>query len=102
MKCEVFDLVCKVGSNEVFFAEGVGLFVVFEVGHHELHLLCDVGAFLVILSVAVDICEESPVIEVVDCILKEGVHCLVTPKVMTEPGGEWLHWFVSGIIRRGI
>ena len=98
----MFDLVCEAGSDEMFFAEGVGFLVVFEVGHHEFHLLCDVDAFLVILLIAVDIHEESPVIKVIDCILKDGVGHLVTPKTMTEPGGEWLHWFVSGIVWRGI
>ena len=90
------------GGDELFFAEGVGFFIVFKVSHHEFHLLCDVCAFLVVLSIAVDICEESPVIKVIDSIFKEGVSCLVASKAMTEPGGEWLHWFVSGIVWRGI
>ena len=98
----MLDLVWKVGGNEAFFAEGVGFFVVPEVSHHELHLLCDVCTLLVILSVVVDISKESPVIKVIDYILEEGVHCLVTSKAATEPGGEQLHWFVSGIVWRGI
>ena len=98
----MFDLVCEAGGNEAFFAEGAGLLVVFEVGHHEFHLLHDVGTFLVILSVAVDIHKESLVIKTIDCILEEGVSHPVTPEVTTEPGGEQLHWFVSGIVWRGI
>ena len=98
----MFDFVHKVSSNEVLFTESVGFLVAFKLGNQELHLLHDVGAFLVILAIAVDACKESPVDEVIDTILKEGIGCPITPEVMTDPGGEWLHWFVSGIIRRGI
>ena len=98
----MFDFVCEAGSNEVFFTEGAGLFVVFEVSHHEFHLLCDVHAFLVVFVVAMDVCKESSVIEVIDCVFEEGVCCSVAPKAATEPGGEQLYWFVSGIVRRGI
>ena len=93
----MLDLVCKGGSDKAFLTEGVGLLVVFKVCHHELHLLHDVGALLIILLVMVDIGEESPVIKVID-----GICCSVAPKVMMEPRGEQLHWFVSGIIGRGI
>ena len=98
----MFDFVCKVGGDETFFAEGAGFLVVFEVGCHKLHLLHEICALLVILVVAVDICEESPVIEVIDCIFEEGICCSVAPKATMEPGGEQLHWFVSGMIGRGI
>ena len=98
----MFDFVHKVGGDQVFFAEGAGLLVIFEVGHHELHLLCDVCTFLVVLAVAVDICKEIPVVKVIDSILKEGICCSVTPKATMEPGGEQLHWFDSGIVWRGI
>ena len=87
----MFNFVCKVGSNEAFLAEGVGLSVVFKLGCQKLHFLHDVAAFLVILAVVVDVCKESPVIKVINGILKEGVAQLVAPKAMTEPGGEQLH-----------
>ena len=98
----MLDFVCKAGGDEAFLAEGAGLFVVFQVSHHEFHLLCDVGTLLIVLAVMVDIGKESPVVKVVDSILKDGICCSVAPKVTMEPGGEWLHWFVSGIIGRGI
>ena len=98
----MFDFVCKVGGNEAFLTEGAGLFVAFEVSHHEFHFLCNVHALLVILVVAMEVCKKSPVIEVIDCVFEEGICCLVAPKATTEPGGEQLHWFVSGIIGRGI
>ena len=86
----------------MLFTEGMGLPVVLEFGCQKFHLLCDVSTFLVILAVVVDIHEESPVIKVIDGILEEGIGCSVTPKVMMEPGREWLHWFVSGIVWRCI
>ena len=102
VKCKVLDLVCKGGSDKAFLTEGVGLLVVFKVCHHDFHLLHDVGALLIILLVMVDIGEESPVIKVIDGILEDGICCSVAPKVIMEPRGEQLHWFVSGIIGRGI
>ena len=98
----MFDFVYEAGGNESLLAEGTGFAGTFKVGCQKLHLLGDVYAFLVILAVAVDVCEEPPVIKVIDCVFKEGVSCLVASKVTTDPGGEWLHWFVSGIIRRGV
>ena len=68
----------------------------------EVQLLDDIGILLVVLAISVDISKESPVVEVVDGILKDGIYGLVTPKVTTEPGGERLHGFVRGIVRSGI
>ena len=98
----MFDFVCKAGSNESFFTKSAGFLVVFEVGHHELHLLSDVGTLLIILLIVLDICKESPIIKVVDCIFEKGVGHSIAPKATTEPGGEQLHWFVSGIVWRGV
>ena len=57
---------------------------------------------MVILAISVDVGEESPVIEVVDGIFKDGVHGSVSPKVTTEPAGERLHRLVRGVVRSGV
>ena len=68
----------------------------------EVQLLDKVCIVLVVLSVLVDIRKESPVIEVIDGILKNGVGGLITPEATLEPGGEWLQWFVRGLVRRSV
>ena len=68
----------------------------------EVQFLDEVCVVLVELLVSVDVCEESPVIEVIDGILKNGISGPVTPEAMAEPGGEWLQWLVRGVIGRGI
>ena len=86
----------------MFFDEGVALNNTLPLCLQEIQLLDDVGIFLVVLVVSVDISEESPVVEVIDGILKDGICGPVTPKVMAEPGREQLHWFVRGVVRGGI
>ena len=49
-----------------------------------------------------DISKEPPVVEVVDGIFKDGVGGSVAPKVTMEPGGEWLHWLVRGVVGSSI
>ena len=49
-----------------------------------------------------DIGEESPVVEVIDSILEDGICGSVAPKAMMEPAGEWLHWLVRGVIRGSV
>ena len=68
----------------------------------EVQLLDEVCIILVELLISVDICEESPIIEVIDGILKDGIGGLVTPEAAMEPGREWLQWLVRGIIGRGV
>ena len=68
----------------------------------EVQLLDDVGILLVVLAISVDIGEESPVVEVIDGILKDGVCGLVSPKVMMEPGRERLHGLVRGVVGSGV
>ena len=68
----------------------------------EVQLLDDVGIFLVILSISMDVSKESPVVEVVDGVLEDGVCGLVAPKATTEPGGEQLHGFVRGVVGGGV
>ena len=64
----------------------------------EVQLLDNVGILLVVLPVVMDIGEESPVIEVLDSILEDGVGCLIAPKASMEPGREGLHWLVRGVV----
>ena len=68
----------------------------------EVQFLDEVCVVLVELPVLVDVCEESPVIEVIDGILENGVSGPVAPEVMAEPGREQLQWLVRGIIGRSI
>ena len=68
----------------------------------EVQFLDNVGVFLVILAISVNVSEEPPVIEVIDSILEDSICCLVAPKAMMEPGGEWLHWLVRGVVGGGI
>ena len=98
----MFDPVCKSGPDEVFFDDSMVLDSTLSVSFQKLELLDDVGIFLVILAVLVDVGKESPVVEVIDGILENGICHAVAPEVTTEPGGEWLHWFVRGIIRSSI
>ena len=68
----------------------------------EVQLLDNVGVLLVVLMVLVDIGKESPVIEVIDSVLEDGVCGSVTPEATMEPAGEQLHWLVRGVVGSGI
>ena len=68
----------------------------------EVQLLDNVGIFLVVLMILVDVGKESPVIEVIDGVLEDGIHGSVAPEAMTEPAGEQLHWLVRGVVRSGV
>ena len=68
----------------------------------ELQLLDQVGIVLVELTILVDIGEESPVIEVIDSILENGISGSVAPEAMVEPGREGSQGFVRCIVRRGV
>ena len=68
----------------------------------KLQLLDQVRIVLVELSISVDVSEESPVIEVVDGVLKNGISGVVAPEATTEPGGKGLKGFVRGVIGRGV
>ena len=98
----MFDLFCKSRCNEVFFDEGVAFDDALLLCLQEVQLLDDVGILLVVLSILVNVSKEPPVVEVIDGILEDGVHCLIAPEAMTEPGGEQLHWLVRGIVGGGI
>ena len=68
----------------------------------EVQLLDDVGIFLVILVISVDIGKESPVVEVIDGILEDSICGSVALKATTEPGGEQLHGLVRGVVGSSI
>ena len=82
----MFDPVCESGSDEAFLNEGAVLEGALAVCFQKLHLLGDVGALLVIWVVLVHVSKESPVIEIIDSVLKEGIHCLIAPEAAMEPG----------------
>ena len=98
----MFDLFCESGRNKAFFNEGAAFDDALALCLQEVQLLDDIGIFLVILPVLVDIGEKPPVIEVIDGILKDGICHPIAPEVMMEPGGEWLHWLVRGVVGGGI
>ena len=83
----MLDPVCESGCNEAFLNEGVILDGALMICFQKLQFLGDIGALLVVLAVSMHISEESPVVEVVDGILKEGICCLVAPEVTAEPEG---------------
>ena len=68
----------------------------------ELQLLDQVHIVLVELAILVDVGEESPVIEVIDGILENGIGGPVTPEATAEPGGEGFQGFVRCVIGRGV
>ena len=98
----MFDLFCEPRGDKVFLNEGLTLDDTLLLHLQEVQLLDDVGILLVILSISVDVSKESPVVEVVDSILEDGICRSVAPKATTEPGRERLHWLVRGIVRGGI
>ena len=101
-KSEVLNFFCESGWDEMLFNEGTAFDDALLLCLQEVQLLDNVGIFLIILMVAVDIGEESPVIEVVDGVLKNGVCGSIAPEATTEPGGERLHRLVRGVVRGGI
>ena len=68
----------------------------------ELQLLDQVCVVLVELLISMDVGEESPVIEVVDSILENGISGAVAPEATMEPGRKGLKGFVRGVIWSGV
>ena len=101
-KSEVFDLFSKSGMDKSVLDKSAVLDDALSLCLKELQLLDEVCIVLIKLAVAVDVGKESPVIEVVDSILENGIGGLVTPEAMAEPGGEGFQGLVRGVIRRGI
>ena len=98
----MLDFVGELSADEAFFTEGASLANTLSFCLQKLHLLEDVSEVLVVLSVVLDVGKETPLIEVIDSVLKYGVLGAVTPKALSEPGRKGLNRFVRGIIRRGI
>ena len=98
----MLDLFCELGADKVFLDEGMVFEDTLSLHLKEVQLLDEVRIVLIELSILLDISKESPVIEVVDGILKNGISGSVTPEAMTEPGREWLQWLVRGVIGRGV
>ena len=102
MDWEVFDPVRELGSDKAFFIKGTSFMNALTFYLQEFHLLGNVNEVLVILAVAMDISKETPIIKVIDSVLKNGVEGAVAPEVMTDLGREGFNQFVSGIIGRGV
>ena len=98
----MFDFFCELGADEALFDKSAVLDDTLSLCLKEVQLLDEVCVVLVELPVLVDIREESPVIEVIDGVLENGVSGSVAPEAMAEPGRERLQWLVRGIIGRGI
>ena len=98
----MLDLFCESGADEAFLDEGTIFDDALSLCLKEVQFLDEVRIILVELLVLVDVGKESPVIEVVDGVLENGIGGPVAPEAMAEPGGEWLQWFVRGIIGSGI
>ena len=98
----MFDLLAESGMDEVVLDESSVLDDALSFCLKKLQLLDQVCIVLVELSILVDVGEESPVVEVIDSILKNGIGGLIAPEAMMEPGGEGFQWFVRGVIGSGI
>ena len=98
----MLDLLAESGVDEAVLDKSSVLDNTLSFCLKKLQLLDQVCIVLVELSISVDIGKESPVIKVIDGVLKNGIGGTVTPEVTTEPGGEGFQWFVRGVIGRGI
>ena len=101
-KSEVFDLLAESGMDEAVLDEGSVLNNALSFGLEKLQLLDQVRIILVELSVSVDVSEESPVVEVIDGILEDGIGGTVTPEAAAKPGGKGFEGFVRCVIGRGV
>ena len=98
----MFDFFSKAGVDKAVLNNSAILDNALSLCLKELQLLDQVCIVLVKLAILVDIGEESPVIEVIDGILENGIGGLVTPEVTAEPGGEGFQGFVRCVIGRGV
>ena len=98
----MFDLLAELGMDEAVLDKSSVFDNALLFRFEELQLLDQVRIVLVELTISVDVSEESPVVEVIDSVLKNGVGGAVTPEAMTEPGGDRFQWFVRGVIGRGV
>ena len=98
----MFDLFTESGMDKVVLDKSSVLDDALSLCLEELQFLDQVHVILVELVILVDVGKESPVVEVVDCVLKDGIGGTVTPEATTEPGGEGFQGFVRCVIGRGI
>ena len=98
----MFDFLAELGMDEAVLDKSSVLDNALSFCFKEFQLLDQVCIVLVELLISVDIGEESPVIEVVDSVLENGIGGAVTPEATAEPGGEGFQQFVRGVIGRGI
>ena len=75
----MFDLLAESGVDEAVLNKGSVLDDALSFGLEELDLLDQVRVILVELPVSVDVGEESPVVEVVDGILEDGIAGVIAP-----------------------
>ena len=98
----MFDFLTESGVDEAVLDKSLVLDDALSLYLEELDLLDQIHVVLVELSISMDVSKESPVIEVVDGILENGIAGAVTPEATMEPGGEGFQWFVRCIVGGGI
>ena len=98
----MFDLLAELGVDEPVLDKSSVLDDALSFGLEKLQLLDQVCVILVKLSVPVDVCEESPVIKVIDGVLEDSIGGVVAPEAAAEPGGEGFEGFVRCVIGRGV
>ena len=102
MKSKVFDFLTESGVDKVVLDESPVLDDALSFCFEELQLLDQVHIVLVELTISVDVGKESPVIEVIDGILENGIGGPVTPEATMEPGGEGFQGFVRCVVGRSV
>ena len=98
----MFDFLTESGVDKAVLNKSSVFDNTFSFRFEKLQLLDQVRVVLVELSILVDIGKESPVVEVIDGVLENGVGGAVAPEAVVKPGGEGFKGFVRGIIGRGI
>ena len=78
----MLDLLAESGVDEAVLNKSPVLDNALSLCLEKFKLLDQVHVILVELSVSVDVCEEPPVIEVVDGVLEDGVSGVVAPEAL--------------------
>jgi hypothetical protein len=82
-------------SNEPLFTEVMGVSLGFKLSLNGFKAVMGVINLGVEGTVAVDLCNEVPLIQIVDSCAEDGVMGLRTPKHVSEPGRQGLKRFIS-------
>ena len=98
----MFDFFGKAGVDEVVLDNSMVFDDTLSLCLEELQLLDQVRIVLVKLMISVDVGKESPVIEVIDGVLENGIGGPVTPEATTEPGREGFKGLVRCVVGRCI